>query len=325
MLIVDPKDDLFHRTPLLHKVTLEWREHMYINVYDRNLGFAAVHHFQFVPGAQKAFFNCVYLRGDTMERYSNLSKIPADLEGMRKMSDGKLTINMIEPKKKIHLAYEGERFKSDLHYEGRFEVFDYKQCPLAGESPLGDLGRMPLNYNHIVQGLTVSGTVDIDGTRLEIDGIANRDHSWGLRNEIVQKWHHWTGINFENRFINFCAIEDITAEPSRKHGGGICDKDGNIAIVRIDFHEEPKGEEVPDRIYYELQDVNGKVHKLVFHAGEALGPVWFPNRPIEPGLVYEMLDLWGKWEDEITGQIGWGLDEMGKMKPEGNAKQSYAK
>ncbi|MCC7411980.1 MAG: hypothetical protein IT495_10155 [Gammaproteobacteria bacterium] len=325
MLIVDPKDDLFHRTPKLNKVTLEWREHMYINAYDRNLGFAAVHHFQFAPGQEKGLFNCVYLHGDKMERYTNASKIPSDLEGKSRMEDGKLSIEMVEPKKKIHLTFDGDTFKADLHYEGRFEVFDYKQCPLVGYSPLGDIGRMPLHYNHLVQGLYVTGTVEIEGKKHEIDGIANRDHSFGLRNELMFQWHHWTGINFEDRFINFCAIEDLTAEPSLKHGGGICDEKGNVAIVRIDFREEPKGVEVPDRIYYELEDVDGKIHKLIFHSGEALGPVWFPNRPIEPGLVYEMLDLWGKWEDADTGEIGWGLDEIGKLKPEKEAKHSYAK
>ncbi len=64
---------------------------------------------------------------------------------------------------------------------------------------------------------------------------------------------------------------------------------------------------------------------MIFHSGEALGPVYFPNRPVESGLVYEMLDLWGKWTDEITGEVGWGLNEVGRMRTEAEAKGSYAK
>ena len=326
MLIVDPKDDLFHRTPLMHKISLVWREHIYINVYDRNLGFAAVHHFQFIPSEGKGLFNCVYIHGDTIERYSNRAEIPKDIQNMRKMMDGTLSVELVEPKKKLRVQFIGKKFNSDLHYDGRYEVFDYKQCPEAGYSPLGQIGRFPLPYNHLVQGLNVTGSIEINGKAHKLDAIANRDHSWGLRNELVFEWHYWTGVNFKDRFLNFTCIKDITAEPPIKHGGGICSEKGNIAIRRCDVREDPPGADVPKHIYYELEDVTGKVHKLVFHSGEALGPVWFPNRPVESGLVYEMLDLWGKWTDETTGEVGWGLNEVGRMRTEAEAKHhDYAK
>jgi hypothetical protein len=324
MLIVDPKDDLFHRTPILHKVSLVWREHIYINVYDRNHNFAAVHHFQFIPGENKGLFNCVYIQGDKMERYSNRAEIPGDIQSMRKMTDGKLSVEVIEPKKKLRVQFIGEHFRSDLHYDGRYEVFDYKQCPETGYSPLGQVGRFPLPYNHLVQGLYVTGTLDVDGKKHQLDAVANRDHSWGMRNEMVFEYHYWTGVNFKDRFLNFTNIKDITGEPPIKHGGGICSDQGNVAIVRCDVREDPPGD-VPKFIHYELQDVTGKVTKLTFHSGEALGPVWFPNRPVEGGYVYEMLDLWGKWTDEGSGEVGWGLNEVGRMKTDAEARnRNYA-
>jgi hypothetical protein len=298
---------------------------MYLNVYDPKHAFIGVHHFSFEAQNQKGLFNAVYKWGDKAETYSHRGEIPGDIAAVNELSNGRLTVKVVEPQKRFRVQFNGETFKTALEYEGRFPVFDYKDCPPSGESPLLELGRRALPYEHQEQGLLVRGTAEVDGRQLTIDGLANRDHSWGLRNEFVFEWHYWTGIHFPDRFINFCAIRDKTTEPPIKHGGFMSRREGNTAIRRIVVREEPQGVEIPERIRYELEDVKGGRHHLVFDAKGAVGPIYFPNIPVEETLVYEMMDLFGAWTEETTGEKAQGLNEIGRLKDTASGKYRYSR
>jgi hypothetical protein len=164
----------------------------------------------------------------------------------------------------------------------------------------------------------------IDGVKHAIDGIANRDHSWGMRNESVFEWHYWGNIDFSDRFFNFLAMRNRTGDPALKFGGVVNRPDTQMALRHVDIVEEPPGAEIPQRIRYRCEDIEGNTHRLTFHAAEAFGPIYFPNIPVEPGKIYEMLDLWGRWTDDDSGEEGYGLNEVGRMKDAAAVKGDYA-
>jgi hypothetical protein len=331
MYTVVQDDDFFHRVPLTSKAVLVWKENIYINAFDPKAEFVCVHHFSIEPESRKGFFNCVYKYGKEIEEYSNLFRIPGSVtNNQTKISDGRLSFEVIDPLKQLKVVFKGKKFTSELNYTGRFAVFDYRQDPLSpGYSPLFELGRRALPYNHQEQGLKVRGSVTLNRSKkkLDIDGVANRDHSWGLRNEAVFDWHYWTGAHFDNWFSNWCLISDKLCEPPEKHGGFISSASGNLPITRIEVTERPekvKNLAKLEEVEYRLEDADGGSRTLVFDAKNAIGPVFFPNVPVEPTIIYEMADWWGKYTVKETGEVGKGLTEIAKLRKT-TKKDRYAR
>ncbi len=329
MSVLDKADDYFHKVPQLSKAVLVWKENVYINAFDDSKGFACVHHFSIEPESQKGYFNAVYKYGKEVERYSNLFKIPSRIkDNHNKITDGHLTYEVIDPLKRLRVTFKGKKFTSELNYEGRFDVFDYIQCPLSsGYSPLYELGRWALPYNHQEQGLNVIGSVKLNKEKISVNGLSNRDHSWGLRNEANFAWHYWTGVHFDDWFSNWCLISDKLCDPPVKHGGFISNKEGNLPIRRIEARERPERTrrfEQLEEVEYLLEDLNGETRTLIFNAKDAIGPVYFPNVPVEEDVIYEMADWWGEWTWKETGKKGKGLNEMAKLRRTGK-KDLYAR
>jgi hypothetical protein len=325
MHTITTDDDLFHRIPVTSRSVLVWKENVYINAYDDEAGFACLHHFSMEPASRKGYFNAVYNFGNETEHYSNRFEMPNKLkEKQSRISDGKLTFEVVEPLNSLRVSFKGEKFSSVLDYTGRFGVFDYRNCPLSeGYSPLFELGRMALPYCHQEQGLFVKGTVTVKNPKpklskkLSINGVANRDHSWGLRNEQVFDWYDWTGVHFQNWFSNWCLISDKLCEPPEKHGGFISTKDGNISVKHIEVKEKP--ERVVDlkkleAVEYFVEYLDGTAKTFLFDAKNAIGPAFFPNVPVEKDVILDIADWWGKWKVKETGEVGKGLNEMGRLR-----------
>jgi hypothetical protein len=327
------EDDLFHKTPMNPRVALVWKENAYVNAYDSKIGFACMHHFSMEPGSRKGYFNAAYKYDDQVETYSNRFELPIkSLEAQTKISDGHLIYEVLEPLNKFRIIFKGKKFTSTLNYTGRFAVFDYRNCPLSdGYSPLFDLGRMALPYCHEEQGLEVNGTVTIgnlrSGKKLSIAGVANRDHSWGMRNEQVFDWYYWTGVHFENWFSNWCLISDKLCDPPIKHGGFLSSADANISVKHIEVKEKParlKNLNRLEEIEYAVDYVDGNSKTFVFDAKSAIGPLFFPNVPVERDVILEIRDWWGKWKVKETGEVGRGLNEIGRLR-ESATKDKYAR
>jgi hypothetical protein len=162
---------------------------------------------------------------------------------------------------------------------------------------------------------------------LNITAVANRDHSWGLRNEAVFDWHYWTGAHFNDWFSNWCLISDKLCEPPEKHGGFISTAQGNIPIKRIEVKQKPEGTKNWTKLQeleYRLEDDKGEVRTLIFDIGNAIGPVYFPNVPVEKDIIYEMADWWGTWKVKETDEVGRGLNEMARLRKT-SKKDRYAR
>jgi hypothetical protein len=327
---VSSADDLFHKTPLSSRLVLVWKENAYINAYDNNAGFACMHHFSIEPGSRKGYFNAAYIYGDQVENYSNRFELSKNsIEGEAKISDGRLTYEVLEPLKRFRITFKGKKFNSTLDYSGRFSVFDYRNCPRSdGYSPLFDLGRWALPYCHQEQALQVKGTVSMEGKKnLDIEGVANRDHSWGLRNEQVFDWYYWTGVHFDNWFSNWCFIRDKLCDPPEKSGGFLSSKDGNVPVKHIEVRETPSGLDNLNKleeVQYAVEYVDGNTKTFVFDVKSSIGPVFFPNVPVERDVILEIRDWWGKWKVKETGEIGKGLNEMGRLR-QATEKDAYAR
>lgn len=122
----------------------------------------------------------------------------------------------------------------DLTCEGIHDPMYYE--------PTGEAGDVfsSLFTGHADQGLTVSGTVTLGDRTVEVDGVGERDHSWGIRNWRDPENWQWTSAVFdEETALNFWKVE----KPGASAVEGYLHLDGEstrveAVNVETEFHED---------------------------------------------------------------------------------------
>lgn len=98
-----------------------------------------------------------------------------------------------------HLIIDEPGCKADLHMTDFYRPIDL--FPLSSGALSAEFA-----HRHLESTGRITGTIELDGRRYEVDGLAHRDHSWGVR--------HWEGSVLNARWcsgsfgpeLSFCAL-----------------------------------------------------------------------------------------------------------------------
>lgn len=135
----------------------------------------------FVSGRGRTGYNvCVWggAREPIVEQHTGQVGPEADFDDWEHAG---LRLRQPEAQRSAELRYSSARIEVEYDFAALHDAFSYRQNP----------GGLPSWFaqNRFEQAGRVSGTLTVDGRRIEFDRIAHRDHSWGPRN-----WgypHHW--------------------------------------------------------------------------------------------------------------------------------------
>ena len=156
---------------------------------------------------------------------------------------------------------------------------------------------------HYEQHMAVSGTLEIDGEAIQIDGYGLRDHSWGPRHWQAIQSYDWLTMNFGPDFGAMVSIIRRDAENQRR--GGVIVRDGELKVIT----------EVSIEVEYEANDLYHRALDVAIktHEGEDLqirGEVkgFIPLRNRRAGLLTHIGEGMTEWR--CGDRIGYGLSEF---------------
>ncbi|MFT3792250.1 MAG: hypothetical protein QM741_14520 [Rudaea sp.] len=118
-----------------------------------------------------------------------------DTMGFDDWRTGPLHMQVIEPHKKVRLAWNGERIRFDGLYEALHPPYAFSSHPLGNPPYYGD--------DRTEQHGRVSAELAIDGRRQKVSGYLIRDHSWGPRVWGLNQHYKWFHATSERCSIHF--------------------------------------------------------------------------------------------------------------------------
>lgn len=212
-----------------------------------------------------------------------------DLENPREMSDPRRAFTE-SPKKRVKL---------DLVHTAAGPMY-------GGSKDHDEEGRDAENQfakAHYEQHMAVSGTIEVDGEVIEIDGFGLRDHSWGPRHWQAIESYEWLTMNFGADMGAMVSIVRRDADNVRT--GGVLLRDGKlegIAKATIDADFEDNG------LYHRSLrvDIETRGGETLEITGDVKG--FIPLRNRREGMVTHIGEGMTEWR---TGdRVGYGLSEF---------------
>jgi hypothetical protein len=174
------------------------------------------------------------------------------LDAARGLVAGDMIAIMEEPLKRWRLRLDGPN-RMDLLFESYTPVFDYKEA--------GRELAPTMTTAHFEQSCRVSGWTEFDGKRLEIEGLGQRDKSWGVRVwPRIEGWD-WISAQF-GEDLSFNLMR--TLEGGKAFTNGFVFRDGeNFAIRDADLrYEWGPVDQQPARTQLEIVDEGDRRHRI---------------------------------------------------------------
>jgi len=333
--MITPQDDFPHAVP--PQAFMTWKENWVFPAIDTERRVASLFHFSLRPGDGEGIFTAKLAVDGWEHRYVGRSPVPQDLTAFVPVANEKLTLQVAEPGRRFHIAYRSDDVDADVWYTARFPAWDFDDGPLApGDSILGERGRHVFHFRHYEQALSHEGRLTIKsgpraGETIEISGYANRDHSWGWRQDLTFRHHHWLCASFPDRFVQGTVMNETCYPDGEKAGGWISTEAGNDAVREVDASGAywlTPGEPLPvlDRdVRYRVTTVGGETATVVAHVASDYGRLYLNARSPDRTQVYQDVQVFCDMTFEETGQRGAGVLELGKFYDGPNASEVTAK
>jgi hypothetical protein len=198
-------------------------------------------------------------------------------EGLRA---GGMVVIMEEPLRRWRVLLDGPD-RMDLTFDAFTPPFDYR-----GEGR----GLAPsMTTEHFEQSCKVTGWTEFRGTHLDIDGLGQRDKSWGVRIwPEIEGWD-WISAQFGHD-LSFNVM--LTRERGTTFTNGFVFRDGrNVAVRQADVrYEWGQAEEQPATTRLRICDETGTEHTITA-VTEGIFPI--PRRDVRLEEAYSIFTYHG--------------------------------
>jgi hypothetical protein len=302
---------------------MPWKENWFFVGVDPDSRVATAFHWSLRPQEPEGIFSAKLVIDGEEHRYVGRSEIPRDPRELRPISDGRLSLEILEEGARYRVRYMSDELDADISYAGRFPTFDFADgVDNPGESTFGPSGTKVFPFRHQEQALAVQGTVTVksegEPRTITVGGWASRDHSWGWRDDHMFVNHHWICASFEDRFVQGTAMHERSYD-GMKFGGFISSAGGNVAVREIDLSQTYWGTDdqaplIPlDRdVTYRLTTVEGDRIEIVACLSGDFGRLDLNFKNKERTEAYEDRLIFCEFVLPATGQRGNGVLEIGK-------------
>ncbi len=199
------------------------------------------------------------------------------------------------------IEFHHDRLTGQLTMMPEFGVINYTT---GGSIPaLGDLE--PLQ--HYQSGLTLTGQLELDGRRHQINAHGFRTRTWGYRDDSEQFPEYffvWT--TFENYAVS--VIKHLHPDGSQKAGGAVVTDDDTIMITDVHLPKDRAG--FAYEVTVDLTDGSTRTMDRVERVWGGWCPIGLPQRN---GPTFAAFDEVVSFTDR-DGRTGQGLSEYGYIR-----------
>jgi hypothetical protein len=247
---VDPRHDVFGLARLGYRYHAKAPEPLILTI---------------APGGLELIYTPQHVSGE-MEPWGRL-------DAARGLVAGDMVAIMEEPFRSWRLRLDGPN-RMDLLFESYTPVFDYTE----GGRELAP----SMTTAHFEQSCRVAGWTDFNGKRLEVEGLGQRDKSWGVRVwPRIEGWD-WISAQF-GEDLSFNLMR--TREAGEVFVNGFVFRDGeNVAIREADLrYEWGAVEHQPAKTHLLLDDEAGRRHEI---RGEMRAIFPLPRDPVRLEEAY---------------------------------------
>ncbi|OPY25284.1 MAG: hypothetical protein A4E28_03240 [Methanocella sp. PtaU1.Bin125] len=281
----------------------EWNESFYFNFYDRERDVCAFMRIGLKPNKdEKSMFCFLMLPGGRIVGMRSQAPFADD-----SLKAGGLAFDRLEPEKRWRLRYDGPmatlqgrdpvKASFDVEFETLNPVFDYRQC-VSGEK---ERISQSVASEHLEQFGRARGSVVVGERAFAIDGLGERDHSWGVREWAAPKMWIWLTAEFsESCALNVTHLEVDQGEVD----AGFFHLEGEsrpLTDAAIDTAFGPDGS--PRALAMVLKDKAGKEYRVTAEIiRTAMLP--FEGGAGRSAVMYETLARY-----VFDGQTGYGIAE----------------
>ena len=204
----------------------------------------------------------------------------------------------------LEMSDPGTAFKQNPFVPVRLDLAIRGVGPMFGGERVGAASAHELEFakGHYEQHHHARGSLEIDGSRFEFDGLGLRDHSWGPRSWQAPAWYRWLTANFGDD-LGFMASIVASKDGSETRGGFVHRGRELLLVKEVRLDTEWAGpERVHDRLKAELVCADGSTLRV---EGRVLSLIPLRNR--RAGAVTRISEGMTEWRCE--GRTGYGLSE----------------
>jgi hypothetical protein len=287
--MVDANDEFMH-DPGPHR---DWQESFFFSWFDSGSDATGLARIGYRPSNHTADALLYTMRNGRVEGgYARLNTRYTGTPDPSRLSVGALEFHMSEPMSKWRLLLR-DRDEVDLTWTALHAPFDFRaEAPHYLPPGIADV--------HMEQSGRVTGTVKMSGATYEIDGLGQRDKSWGVREwRTIEGWN-WIPILCGPDFTMNCTqlINGGRAYPC----GYIFHDGANHAVTQLTLDYGWTGLHMPRTSRIAVTDVSGL--RLEIHGGATAQSCVYRK-----GLVIQ--ESASRFETTIDGQrrTGVGLTE----------------
>ncbi|MFW9908678.1 MAG: hypothetical protein ACFFEF_08885 [Candidatus Thorarchaeota archaeon] len=226
----------------------DFRESYYFNWVDLGSGVSGFTTIGLLPNAKKREFVFTLFYGkDLREAYWKEpgGEVPKDLD--EALTDGSLSYELIKPMNDWKISYQSKKMSAEILWSGRFPCYDFGRG--SGTSWVG----------HFEQSGKVKGKVTLsDGRQFTINGLGERDKSWGSRDWHIESWY---ALHAQFDTISIGLRRDYV-NGEYHASGGISRKDGHIPITKVDLDTEFLEDRMPHAAETKVYGEDGSCYTL---------------------------------------------------------------
>ncbi len=286
---------------------LDWSESFYFSLYDRENDILSFMRIGIKPNRRMKELFCFFIMPDNSlvgkKGHEGYAIFPS-------FTAGGLTFTILKPEKLWRLGFNGELMRIsgasktpssvafDLAFETLNPVFDYRGC-VSGEK---EAISRTVASEHLEQFGKVTGILSMDGKEYRINGLGERDHSWGVRDWNAPKMWAWLNCQFNER----CALNvtKLVMGSVEIDAGYYYDGSANRPIVRAKIDTTFAEDGSPDSLRMELTDKDGRRYSL---DTEVLKKAVLPFQSPDGKTLSLLHETLGKYR--MRDMMGYGIVE----------------
>ena len=295
-------------TDILHEVggSAEWSESFYFSFYHHPSGIFAFMRIGLKPNKKEKEMFCNFLMPDGT--FIGI-KDQAPFDGPELAARG-LKFTNIAPEERWNLSFSGALLmfgagepkpidvSFSIDYDAINPMFNYREC-VSGEK---ERISQSIASEHLEQYGRLKGRLRIGGNEYAIDGMGERDHSWGVRDWNAAKIWLWLNCQFSDS----CAfnVTKLTVETGDVDAGYIYNGEKNVPLVKVIAETSYDKNGGPASIKMILTDKSGREHRI---DAEILRTATLPFKSRDGkslSILYEPLTKYTMGE-----KVGYGVAE----------------
>lgn len=201
----------------------DWRESYYFNWVDIDSGMSGFSTIGLLPNRKKREFVFALFYEQEREVHFNepSGSFSADLS--KSLTDGILSYELVTPLKEWRIEYRGKNLSANIVWPRRFTAYDFGS------------GSGTSWHGHFEQSGAPHGTIEFsDGRVMRIQGLGERDKSWGARDWHIESWFA-LHAQFDNLSIG---LRRDVVKGVAQSSGGISTVEGHIPIKNVELATE---------------------------------------------------------------------------------------